>query len=256
MHEWTTYAGLALAATLAGVMNSVAGGGTLLTFPSLTAVLSPEMANATSTVALLPGSVAGAWGYRREVRQSKSIILLLLVPSLTGGILGALLVVIYPKAFGNLVPWLILTAAVLFLIQAPLGRWLKRNRTGDGHSRSWTVALVIFQFFVALYGGYFGAGIGILMLAALGIMGLGDIHKMNGVKTVLASLINTATVIVFALNGGMIHRDFAIIMAVSAILGGYFGARFARRLPKAVVQGIIIVIAFSLALYYFLRSPS
>ena len=253
------------AGTAAGAINSLAGGGTLVSFPALLWLgRAPIVANATNTVALCPGALAAMVAFRNDLSPIRRWMLLIVPPSLAGGLLGALLLLRTPeRVFAALVPWLILFATVLFAAQGPIVATVRRFRPasadptprGEPRAEAWPW-IVAFEFAIAIYGGYFGAGIGILMLAALGIMGLGDIHKMNGVKTVLASLINTATVIVFALNGGMIHRDFAIIMAVSAILGGYFGARFARRLPKAVVQGIIIVIAFSLALYYFLRSPS
>ncbi len=197
-----TYAFLCGSAFAAGVMNSVAGGGTLLTFPALTGVVSPAVANATSTVALLPGSFAGALGYRKELTESRRFVLRMLAPSLAGGFLGA---------------------------------WL-----------------VGFQFLVAIYGGYFGAGIGILMLAALGFMGVGDIHRMNGVKTFLAAMINTASVIEFV-RADLVDWHFAGMMAVSAIVGGYAGARVARRMPPAVVRWSAIGIGFGLAIYYFVR---
>lgn len=246
---------LALAAMAAGACNSVAGGGTLLTFPALTAVVTGDVANATSTIALLPGSMAGAWGYRQEVSHNKRLVISLLAPSLAGGLLGALLVVWYPKQFEALIPWLILTAALLFLIQPVVGRFLRKrqaqtqSQTGAGT----TVGVIVFQFFVALYGGYFGAGIGILMLASLGLMSVGDIHKMNGVKTVLASTINAASVIVFLASPGIIHWRYAAVMAVGAILGGYIGARTARKLPAVYVRYAVIVIAFGLSAYYFWR---
>ena len=244
---------LAMAAMAAGAVNSVAGGGTLLTFPALTAVVTGDVANATSTVALLPGSVAGAWGYRNEVIQLKSVVALLLGPSIAGGLLGALFVVWFPKQFELLIPWLILVAAILFLIQPLVSRYLrKRNpehvsKVGIGSK----FGVVMFQFFVALYGGYFGAGIGILMLASLGFMAIGDIHKMNGVKTVLASCINAASAVIFLTTPGIIHWRYATVMAVAAIIGGYVGARTARRLPANLVRRVVIVIAFGLVVYYF-----
>jgi hypothetical protein len=179
------------------------------------------------------------------------------VPSLAGGFLGAWLVGQAPDAFATLVPWLILTAAVLFVVQAPISKWLKRRAMADGkqsdhHEPSkLTQAIVIgCQFLIAVYGGYFGAGIGILMLSALGFMGVGDIHRMNAVKTFLAATINGASVVVFIQND-LVNWSFAIPMAVSAIIGGYVGARVARRLPASVVRYAVIVIGFGLATYYF-----
>ena len=257
--DFWTYAFLCASAFLAGVMNSVAGGGTLLTFPALAALVSPAVANGTSTVALLPGSFAGALGYRRELWECRRFVARMIVPSIAGGFLGAWLVGRNQDAFATLVPWLILTAAVLFVVQAPLSKWVKRRAAAEGaqpehHEPGWfTQALVIaFQFLVAVYGGYFGAGIGILMLSALGFMGVGDIHRMNAVKTFLAASINAAGAVVF-LRDGLVNWDYGWPMLVAAILGGYAGARVARRLPASYVRYLVIVIGFGLAAYYFLK---
>ena len=250
--EALTYLFLCASAFAAGAMNSVAGGGTLLTFPALTGVVSPAFANATSTVALLPGSFAGAVGYRREVRESRRFVLRMLVPSLLGGFLGAWLVGRDQEAFKRLVPWLILTAAVLFVVQAPLARWLKAHRPDHVPGAGMQAAVIAFQFLVAVYGGYFGAGIGILMLTALGFMGVGDIHRMNGVKTVLAAVINGASVVIFVADR-LVVWEYAAAMAGAAVVGGYAGARVARRLPPQYVRYSVIAIGFGLSAYYFAR---
>jgi uncharacterized membrane protein YfcA len=257
--EFWTFAFLCVSAFIAGAMNSVAGGGTLLTFPALTGVITPAMANGTSTVALLPGSFAGALGYRKELWECRRFVIRMCAPSVAGGFLGAWLVGKDQDAFATLVPWLILTAAVLFVVQAPLSNWLKRRAAAEGahpdhHEPGWFLqALVIgFQFLVAVYGGYFGAGIGILMLSALGFMGVGDIHRMNAVKTFLAASINTASVVVFV-RDGLVNWNYAVPMVVAAILGGYVGARVARRLPARYVRYAVIVIGFGLAAYYFIK---
>lgn len=247
-----TYAWLCLAAFAAGVMNSVAGGGTLLTFPALTGVIAPAFANATSTVALLPGSFAGSLGYRKELRECRRFALRMMAPSLLGGFLGAWLVGNDTDTFDVLVPWLILTAAVLFVIQAPLARWLKIHTSDREPGATRQVALIGFQFLVAVYGGYFGAGIGILMLTALGFMGVGDIHRMNAVKTILAAAINAASVVVFIWYR-LVVWEYAAAMIGAAILGGYLGARVARRLPAHYVRYAVIVIAFGLSAFYFIR---
>jgi uncharacterized membrane protein YfcA len=217
------------------------------------------MANGTSTVALLPGSVAGAVGYRKELMECLRFVVRMFAPSLAGGFLGAWLVGQAPSAFAKLVPWLILTAAVLFLVQAPLSRWLKRRAAAEGkqpehHQAGWSllVFVIAFQFLIAVYGGYFGAGIGILMLSALGFMGVGNIHQMNAVKTFLAATINAASVVVFV-HDGLVNWDYAKPMAVAAIIGGYVGARVARRLPATAIRYAVIVIGFGLAVYYFTR---
>ncbi|MBM3980125.1 MAG: sulfite exporter TauE/SafE family protein [Planctomycetes bacterium] len=254
------FAFLCACAFFAGVLNSVAGGGTLLTFPALAAALgSPALANGTSTVALLPGSFAGALGYRKELWECRRFVARMLLPSVAGGFLGAWLVGKDQDAFAKLVPWLILTAALLFVVQAPLSAWVKRRAAADGanpdHHQpgALTQSLVIaFQFLVAVYGGYFGAGIGILMLSALGFMGVGDIHRMNAVKTFLAASINAASVVVFV-RDDLVRWNYALPMMGAAIAGGYLGARVARRLPARYVRYAVIVIGFGLAAYYFLK---
>jgi uncharacterized membrane protein YfcA len=273
-----TYLFLCLTALAAGAVNSVAGGGTILTFPSLLAVVSPVVANATSTVALVPASLASAWGYRREMKECRRWVLLLTLPNILGGALGALLVTVLDEEyFRALIPWLLLTAAILFLVQPLLGK-----RTGIGARppvgqasplstggtpvppdwslvrgrQGWGVAgIVFFQFLVAIYGGYFGAGMGILMLAALGFVGLWDIHQMNGLKNVLGACINGVAVVVFVAQR-KVDWNYALVMAVAAIVGGYLGARFARRLDRNVVRWIVIAIGFGLAAYYFFQQAT
>ena len=246
---------LGVSAAAAGAVNAVAGGGTLLTFPPLERVMGAAAANATSTVALLPGSVAGAVGYRDELRAGRDLVVLLLPPSLVGGLLGAALVVWQPQAFARLVPWLILTAVALFAVQAPVSRSMRRHKPDHAPGRAGRAGLVAFQFLVALYGGYFGAGIGILMLTSLGFMGVSDIHRANAIKTFLAASINLASVGVFVW-GGLVSWPAAGLMAACCVVGGYAGARLARRLRPAVVRGVVIAIGAGLAAYYFYKQAT
>jgi uncharacterized protein len=262
--SYATLGLLVLSSLAAGVVNSLAGGGTLLTFPSLFTALRPVVgdvsaavfANGTSTVALLPGSVAGGWGYRRELKAVGRWPLLLVVPSLVGGLLGTLLVTrLPPRYFAIAVPWLILSATIIFALQPTLIKLSTKFRpagpTGPGRqSPGPYVGLVAAQFLIAVYGGYFGAGIGILMLSALGFMGLADIHHMNAVKTVLAACINALSVVVFAIETKVVW-PIAAVMAAAAILGGYLGAHFGRRLPRVLVRWTVIVIGFGLATKFF-----
>ena len=249
---------LCSAAFIAGAVNSIAGGGTLLTFPALTWILGPSataavIANATSTVALFPGSIAAAWGYRREMVGLERWFLPLMIPSIIGSAIGTWLVVTQPaETFQDLVPWLILMAVLLFLMQPTITRW-----TGIGHpqtqpSRATWVGIIAFQFLIALYGGYFGAGIGILMLSSLALMGLGDIHQMNAIKSVLASIINGMSVCLFVLNAA-VNWDYAIPMIIAGICGGWAGASVSRRLNKNLVRWAVIVIGFCFATYFFIR---
>ncbi|MGA3189955.1 MAG: sulfite exporter TauE/SafE family protein [Bryobacteraceae bacterium] len=237
----------------AGAINSVAGGGTLLTFPTLIWLgLNSVAANATSTVAIWPGSLGGMWGYRRELRTADRRMLALTVPSLIGGITGALLLRFTPPSiFDALVPFLILFATVLFMVQETVQRIFK---TGEVRQRStkWLAGAILFQFFVALYGGYFGAGIGILMLAALGILGLTDIHQMNGLKNFFALCINGVAAIYFVF-AHMVEWPYVLIMAAGAIAGGVGGADLARRLGRTVVRRVVIGIGFAMALSLFLK---
>jgi len=247
-----TYTFLCLSAFFAGALNSIAGGGTLLTFPALAGVVLPAVANGTSTVALLPGSFAGAFAYRKELAPSRRFVIRMIAPSLLGGFLGAWLVGRDTSAFTVLVPWLILTAALLFVIQAPVSRWMKTHRPDHEPGPRTQMVLIGCQFVIAVYGGYFGAGIGILMLTTLAFMGLGDIHRLNAVKTFLAAMINAASVVIFVWDG-LIQWEYAAAMAGSAVVGGYLGARVARRLPATYVRYAVIVIGFGLATYYFLK---
>jgi uncharacterized protein len=252
---------LCIAALSAGAVNSIAGGGTLLTFPVLMALLSHKLgseetasvvANQTSTMALIPGIIAAAWGYRAQLTHSKRWMKWLLPPSLAGGYIGGRLVVEFPKQFSALVPWLILAAATLFVLQPQITRFTGIGRPHASPARSTIAAIILFQFFVAVYGGYFGAGIGILMLSAMALMGLGDIHIMNGLKNVLAFGINGMAIAVF-ITRGQIAWEYACPMIVASIAGGYLGATMAQKIRPQVVRRLVVVIGFTLAAYYFYR---
>jgi uncharacterized membrane protein YfcA len=256
-----TLIGLCLSALAAGAVNSLAGGGTLLTFPALIAALAPSLgrdeaavvANATSTVALVPGSLAGAWGYRREIPGARRWLMLLAGPSVVGGVIGSLLVTrLDPKYFAELVPWLLLAAALVFLADTVMGRTRSVDRLERPPTRGATAALMLFQLGVGIYGGYFGAGIGILMISSLALMGVGDMHRMNALKTVLNACINGVSVVVFV-GDGKVHWPFALPMTVAAIAGGYLGARLALRIEPRYVRWAVIGIGFGLAALYFRR---
>ena len=242
------------AALLAGAINSVAGGGTLVSFPTLIWIGLPSVtANATSTVGIWPAAASSLWGYRREVRESPPRMLALLLPSLIGGIAGALLLRWTPPAiFDALVPFLILFATLLFMAQEPIQRKLKTADAAAHQSTRWLVGAMLFQLFVALYGGYFGAGIGILMLAAMSIMGLTDIHQMNGLKNFFGGSINGVAAIYF-IWARMVYWPYVIIMALGAIAGGYAGAGIARKVGRTAVRRIVIAIGFGMAVSLFLK---
>jgi uncharacterized membrane protein YfcA len=242
------------ASFLAGAINSVAGGGTLVSFPTLIWLgLGSVTANATSTVAIWPGTVGSAWGYRRELGDAEPRFLALIVPSLVGGLAGALLLRFTPASiFDHLVPFLILFATLLFMAQEPVQRMLKTSNPEARRTTGWLVGGMLFQFGVGLYGGYFGAGIGILMLAALSILGIRDIHEMNSLKVVFGGSVNGIAAVYF-IWARMVYWPYVVLMAVAAILGGYFGAGTARKLGGKAVRRIVIAIGFFMAVSLFIK---
>jgi uncharacterized membrane protein YfcA len=242
---------LCLSAFLAGIVNAVAGGGTLLTFSGLLTLLSPVAANATSTLALLPGSMAAGFGFRTEVSECRQHLVHLWPPSVAGGIVGSLLLIRMPeRAFANAVPWLLVAASILLLIQRPILRWLGTHPNNQPR-RGTLVAVILFQFLVGVYGGYFGAGIGILMLSSLAFMGIPNIHHMNAVKNILAITMNGITAIIFIVAGIVVWK-YAAVMAIASVLGGYTGARAARQMRPHYVRGLVVCIGFGVAAYSWL----
>jgi uncharacterized membrane protein YfcA len=309
MHTLDLPHGLLLffAAVLGGAVNAVAGGGTLLTFPSLLwAGQLARVANATSTVALWPGAASSFWGYRSELGSSRREIAMLSIPSFLGGIAGAVLLVSTSDAsFARVVPFLILLATTLFIVQEPLGRWLRRRAAGSAlapadtadsalapadtadsvalapaatpakaaasaaigiparggvvispplkPSRARWASVLAIQFAVGVYGGYFGAGIGILMLAAFGLLGLTNIHHMNALKNLNGMCINGIAAVLFVAKGGLVRWDIALLMAAGAIFGGYAGAGTARRIGQKNVRRMIILIGIALTVWLLAR---
>ena len=240
---------VALAAAVGAAMNAVAGGGTLVTFPALVALGVPMVtANATSTVALWPGTMTSLWGYRAELRGARRWAVAFAVPSFVGGIIGALLLLVTPeRRFAAIVPWLILGATTLFLAQGPLLRRFRESaparaiEDADGSLRPPSVPFLVYQLLVGVYGGYFGAGAGILMLAALGLMGLTNIHQMNGLKNWGGGVMNLVAVVIFAASG-IVDWPIALAMAGGATLGGVGGSLMAQRVGQTWVRRAIVVI--------------
>lgn len=242
------------AALLAGAVNSVAGGGTLLSFPALVWIgRDPIMANATNAVALWPGSLAGAIGFRRELASVQRWLLLLMIPSLVGGAAGAILLLhTSTRTFTRLVPVLIFSATVLLAFQEVISNRLRVAARAHEPTRGWIIFVFLFQLGVGVYGGYFGAGMGILMLAALGLIGLTDLHQMNGLKNLLAICINGIAAIYFAASGAVLWRD-GLLMAIAAIIGGYAGARVARRLGRRFVRWTVVAIGVAMTVALSVR---
>ena len=245
---------LLVAAALAGMLNSVAGGGSFISFPALifTGVL-PIPANATSTVALWPGSVAALGAYRKRLRLGRSarVLVALSLASLVGGVLGAVLLLHTPQAtFMHLVSYLFGVATLLFSFGRRLTERVHGLIKGVG-PLSWpeVTGATLLQLVIAVYGGFFGGGIGILMLALLEMIQMGDIHVMNGVKSLLAAAINGAAVVTFIVARAVVWPQ-ATLMIVGAILGGYGGARLAQRIAARVVRGFVIFLGSFMTLYF------
>ncbi|HVS30554.1 MAG TPA: sulfite exporter TauE/SafE family protein [Thermoanaerobaculia bacterium] len=246
---------IVIASILAGAINSIAGGGTLITFPTLLWLgRDPIIANATNTVAIWPASLAGAFGFRRDLASVRRWLLMLMVPSLIGGIAGALLLLRTPGAvFDRLVPLLILGATLLLAAQEMItGRLGVIARAHENPTRGWVACVFVFQLLVGMYGGYFGAGMGILMLAALGLIGMTDMHQMNGLKNLLAICINGVAAIYFVMADAVVWSDVGV-MAAGSIAGGYYGARLAQRLGRRFVRITVVVIGLVMTVALTLR---
>lgn len=250
-----TAIGLFMAAFAAGALNSVAGGGQFLTFPMLTFAGVPLInANATSTAAVWPASVASAVGYRHDIQEQRQLLLPLGLGSVGGAIIGAIILLRTPQTtFGYIVPWLLLFATLLLIFGGPLVAYIRKRlgHTG-GPTRGGIIVATLVQFLLGIYGGYFGGGIGFVILASMAFMGLENIHTMNGLKTILASCINGVAAITFVLAGAIAWLP-AALMLLGAIAGGYGGAIYARRLDPKLVRYFSIAIACIMTVYFFVR---
>ena len=259
---------LAGVTAVAAAINSVAGGGRILTFSALAAILPADpsrlvIANATSTIGLWPGTLSAAWEYRHERTGQPKWSLWLLLPSVAGSVLGTLLVLVLPTTyFDSIVPLLIFLAATLFAVQPYLSKHLSKKVDGKEphsteHPKTKTLLLAAtLQFFMGMYGGYFGAGNGILMLAVLGGLGLGDTHRLNGFKNLLAMVISACAALTFMLtsftSSPIVAWPEVGIMAIAAIIGGLVGGRLARQYHPNTIRKCVVVIGYGLAVYYFL----
>lgn len=234
------------AGVAAGAINAIAGGGTLLSFPALLWLgRDPIVANASNAVALFPGSLASAFAFRRELAASPHLLRLLLPPSLIGGALGAALLLMTPgRLFSTLVPWLILGATALIALKRPLTALRPKPHTPGGHAGA--LAIVLGQLPVAIYGGYFGAAMGIMMIAAFGLYGVDDIHQRNGLKNVCAAAINIVAGVVFVARGAVDWGDTGVLSA-GAIVGGFLGASLGRRLPARAAEALVVIIGLAAA---------
>jgi uncharacterized membrane protein YfcA len=240
---------LAVGSVLGGALNSVAGGGSFLTFPALLVTgIDPIVANATSAVVLWPASVASALAYRRELPKDRRLLAVLGVASAAGGLLGAVLLLrTKSSTFAALVPWLLLAASLVFTIGPRLVAGVRSTRSHAGALTG------LFQLAIALYGGYFGGGMGIVMLAAFALMGVAGVHSMNALKNVLAVLINFAAIATFVAMG-RVDWSLGAWMLLCAAAGGYGSARIARRLDPKWVRRFVLLVAWSMTALFFVRS--
>lgn len=239
------------AAFVAGALNAVAGGGSFLTLPALVFTgMPPVVANATGTVALLPGYASGAWGFREDLQAPPGLSLrTLTVLSLVGGAIGAaLLLVTDDRTFSRVVPWLLLVATLLFAGGPMLLRKVNSSPTDQASAAKSAAGLLA----VSIYGGYFNGGLGILLLALFGLLGQTNLNAMNGIKNVASALLTAIAVAIYAW-GGVVAWPQALVMMIAATAGGYFGARIARRIPAQVLRVGIVATGLIMTSLFFLR---
>lgn len=242
------------AAFLGGALNAVAGGGSFLTLPALVAVgVPPVMANATGTLALLPGYIASAWGFRHEIVKAKRLFSpwVIVGASVVGGGVGATLLLLTDDAvFSDIVPWLLLLATLIFAIGDRLLAMLRGKGGSQAVSGKLTSSLVLTG--VCIYGGYFNGGLGIILLAAFGLLGVADINAANGLKNLVSALL-TIIAVAFYAGGGVVDWPYAGIMAVAAIIGGYAGAVVALKIPRPAMRLFIVAVGAVMTVIFFMR---
>jgi len=243
------------AAVAAGVINSVAGGGSFFTFPALVLTGMPSIAaNATSTMAVWPGTVASVGAYRDDIRRERRLLPGLVTVSVIGGFLGAFILLKTPQAtFDRILPWLLLVATLIFACGQRIATWLRGRPHPAGTPAHAGALSWLLQLSIATYAGYFGGGAGLLMLAMLSLAGMTDIHAMNGIKTLLGSTANLIAIVAFIVAGKIVWPQ-ALLMAVGSTLGGYGGAYFARKVNPAWIRGAVIFVGAAMTAYFFWRT--
>jgi uncharacterized protein len=242
---------------LAGGMNALAGGGSFIAFPALLFLGVPAInANATTTLAMMPGQMASAFAFRSDLDVPTKVLWSMVLISLIGGSAGAVVMLHTPATlFVKVIPYLLLTATLIFAFgQKMTGKLMAENldksETKSGPRMS--LFSVLFQLVIAIYGGYFGAGIGIVMLAELSIMGMTKLHSMNALKAILSSSINLLAAVIFAF-GGLIYWREVCVMIMGSVAGGFVVAKWGRLWPPAVLRGFIILVGSVLTIYFFFK---
>jgi uncharacterized membrane protein YfcA len=245
----------ALAAVLAGFINALAGGGTLITFPVLVALGLPAVSsNITNTVALLPGYLGGTLSQAEDLKGQKKRLWMLIPAGLLGGLVGGILLLMTgEKLFTSLVPFLILLASTLLALQVPLRNWLARSRK-DGKTQSTSEAWAFVPiFFAAVYGGYFGAGLSVIILAVLGVI-LGDsLTRLNALKQAIAFATNIAAALFFVFSG-QVNWLVALVMMVGALLGGAIGGKLASKIKPVVLRWLVVSVGFIVGVLYLVKN--
>ena len=239
------------AAVAAGTVNALAGGGTLITFPMLTAVGIPSIeANVTNTVALCPGYLGATFAQSGDIRNGKKRLWLLLPPAIAGGIIGGILLLnTGEKMFRMLVPFLILLASALLAIQEPVRSWLTRRAGHSSIPESWAAFPI---GLAAIYGGYFGAGLSVIVLSVLGLIINDSLTRLNAFKQAIALCANSAAALFFIFSG-RVRWPMAIVMAAGALAGGFLGGRLAGRIKPATLRWIVVTLGVAVALIYFIH---
>ncbi len=250
------YFWLAAASLVAGAINAIAGGGSLLSFPALLKVAAlPKQANATNTAALLPGQFSSAAAYRSELGKHRSILVPLLIAAFVGGLIGArILMATRQKHFLYLIPWLLLLATTLFAAGPPLQKWLSKSIHVAPHPTGLRplarVFLPVCVFVICVYVGFFGAGAGLLIMAALSIAGVDSVHEINALKSTITSVSNTVATVTFVIFGAVIWH-YCLLMMLAASAGGYLSARFARKRPPKGMRPFIVAMGCVVTAYFF-----
>jgi hypothetical protein len=247
---------LLVAALVGGVANSIVGGGSFFSFPALLLTgVPPIAANATSTAALWPGTVASSWAYRGEISRHRRLIPLLTIVGIGGGVVGAKILLRTPPAtFMRLVPWLLSVSTLLFVLSGRIARWVRERTLHRPRVSALTRALtVLLLFLMSIYIGYFGAGVGIVLAAVFSLMGLESIHAVNGLRTYLVSVCNLMAIATFVAAGAVLWPQ-ALLMLVGAAAGGYGGAYYAQKMHPRRVRQIVIAVGFGMSAYFFVRT--
>jgi uncharacterized membrane protein YfcA len=249
------YLWLVATSFIAGWINAMAGGGSFISFPAMLAIgVPPIQANATNTVALWPGQVTSIWALRTDLRRD--LVAVVLSASIVGGIGGAVVLLITPQiTFMRMVPWLLLVASLLFWVSGPISRWLRRRTETPHVPHKPSMPVLFFAIIpVTFYIGYFGAGAGFLLMSALALFGIEEMHQLNSLKVLAACTSNFCAVVTFIFGGAIVWHYCIVSMAFAAI-GGYVGAQYARRMNAEVLRTIVVVTGCTMAAYFFWRQP-